>query len=126
MNKGQFIIIVILLLSFTNPSPDRHKDFIRNKLNASFSQSKTFEVKPEQNNFEAAGNAIGLLLSATFINKIVDNFISSTNYGLFSTTNVNIQGQSKIIGLGIFGNIFLDSNAESILNNAFLSEKNNN
>ena len=41
--------------------------------------------------------------------------MSSKNYYLFSTTQVNLDGKSQIIGVGVFNKVFISNKVDEIL-----------
>lgn len=91
-----FAIITVL----TNPGTEKHKEEVKVKMNAF--------LKKEMNK-EDTGSAIGNALAISMINMMVDNMVSSSNYILFSTTNVTVEGKTRTIGIGLLGNVFLSS-----------------
>ncbi|WP_312207928.1 DUF4359 domain-containing protein [Epilithonimonas hominis] len=119
MNKNQFIIffstIVLITLIITNPSEQNHVEVVKSKLKVAFKKKMTKEMlSDESNSLESVGNGLGILLGDTFIDKMTDGFVSRNNYFLFSTTNVEYKDQSKMIGLGILGNVFVSDKIDNI------------
>lgn len=51
---------------------------------------------------------------------MVDNLVTTDNYIVFSTTNVNVKGENRVVGFGAFGNVFLSDKLD--LNALFGSE----
>lgn len=119
MKKNQFyILLAVLLFSvviFSNPSEENHIESVKTKLKKAFKKKMNSELTENQDDaFATLGNGLGLLLGDTFIDKLTDGFVSRKNYILFSLTNVEYNGEDKIIGLGILGNVFLSDEIETI------------
>ncbi|MBK8442421.1 MAG: hypothetical protein IPL35_02955 [Sphingobacteriales bacterium] len=38
---------------------------------------------------------------------MIDNSVSTDNYILFSTTKYSLEGETKVVGIGAFGNVFI-------------------
>lgn len=110
------LAVLLLVALLTNPPQERHKEVIKTKVNAHLQKSlKEAEIDTE-NPFAQAGQSIGMLLGSTMVNGIIDNSISTDNYLIFSITKVTIDGKSKVIGMGAFGNVFLSNKLEEALN----------
>ena len=86
------ICILHMTLVFTNPSIKQHKDFYIE------STIKSFE-KPNPYIYELAYC-------------VAERNIKVDNYTIFSLTKLNEDGQVKLIGIGIFGNIYPPSHFE--------------
>lgn len=108
--KISLIIIsaIILIGIITNPNSDRHKEAVKNKLNSIFQTSKS---EQESDEWSQLGDAFTMMI----IGPIVNNLISTDNYILFSTTKINWEGESRVIGLGAFGNVFLSKQLDEKL-----------
>jgi hypothetical protein len=65
--------------------------------------------------------ALEMLVGNTIYETLVDNVVSSENYILFSLTQISIAGESKIIGYGLFGNVYLDKSLDKAFEQ-FLNE----
>ena len=68
------------------------------------------------------GVVLGSVIGGSIVEEMVDNLVTTDNYIVFSTTNVNVKGKNKIIGFGAFGNVFLSDKLD--LNVLFGSENN--
>src|SRR5690606_6475633 len=122
-NIGLFGIGLILLVAIlTNPNQDRHKEVIRAKL-ISFIQKSMSEALSETNNeWEQAGQALGVMLGGAMIDGIISNIVTTDNYVIFSTTKISWGGESKVIGVGAFGNVFLTGKLDEALDEGLLTE----
>jgi hypothetical protein len=74
----------------------------------------------KDNEWEQLGQAFGMMLGGALVDRIVDNFVSTDNYVLFSTTKVSWEGKTKIIGIGAFGNVFISSKLDEAINEGLL------
>ena len=121
-NIGLFGIGLILLVAIlTNPNQDRHKEVIRAKF-ISFIQKSMSEALSETNNeWEQAGQALGVMLGGAMIDGIISNIVTTDNYVIFSTTKISWGGESKVIGVGAFGNVFLTGKLDEALDEGLLT-----
>jgi hypothetical protein len=110
-NTGSWalIIISIIVLIFTNPSLEKHKDKTANEAMAVFKESKVYEV------FNSFSFGTG--------NELILNFIKGgthrNNYFLFSTTTIQLseENESTTIGIGILGVVYIFDDAKQELKN---------
>src|SRR5690606_1712354 len=105
MNRGFLIIIAVLIVdAITNPDEARHKEVLRNKMKLEMIQAFMDEKEIEKlNNLDA----ISFMFGTTVVQKFVDNIVSTDNYIVFSLMKATWGGETKIIGVGLFGNVLL-------------------
>ncbi len=118
-NKHIILIITGVLLiigALTNPTQDRHKEAVKNKLNVLMQKSIKDGMKNSDSGAEQIGSALGLMLGGAILDRMIESIISSDNYVLFSTTNATWEGKTKIIGVGVFGNVFISDEIDKALN----------
>ena len=108
--------LILLVAVITNPSQDRHKEVIKTKLNTYMQQSLKSNQSGTSDEWAQAGAALGLMMGGAMIQNIVDNFVSTDNYVLFSLTKITVEGKSKVVGIGAFGNVFLTGKLNDELN----------
>ena len=109
------ILSIIVIAAFTNPNPYRHKELLKSKLYSGLQESGTDE------SWGKTSEAIRKLLGTGLINKLVENEIKTQNYGLFSTSSINVDGKTKVIGIGIFGHVFYTSEFDETLKHGLLN-----
>ncbi|SHG36587.1 DUF4359 domain-containing protein [Flavobacterium johnsoniae] len=119
MKTKHYAIIAVcsflLITALTNPSTEKHKEEVKLKMNAFLEKEMNKEKTNQNDELSAAGSLMGNALAKSMINMMVDNMVSSSNYILFSTTNVTVEGKTKTIGFGILGNIFLSSKIDEAI-----------
>jgi hypothetical protein len=124
MKRGYLIFAVLgvlaLIAMLTNPNQDRHKEVVKNKINLFMQKSMKQNLTEKDNEWEQLGQAFGMMLGGALVDRIVDNFVSTDNYVLFSTTKVSWEGKTKIIGIGAFGNVFISSKLDEAINEGLL------
>lgn len=105
MKKGYLIIIVVIVIAaITNPDERRHKEIMMNKVKPEMIQGFFGEKEVEKmTNLDA----ISFMFGSTVVEKFMDNFISTDNYVLFSLTKATWDGETKVVGIGLFGNVLL-------------------
>ena len=123
-SSGTLILTVVLSATalFTNPQPERHKEAVKSKLSAFMQQSMKESITQTDNEWEQAGQALGMMLGGALVDRIIEELITSDNYLLFSTTRLHWDGESKVIGIGIFGNVFLSKDIDHALDQGLLEE----
>ncbi|MDB5002641.1 MAG: hypothetical protein JWQ34_866 [Mucilaginibacter sp.] len=109
MKKSYLTLIVILLILsvaiFTNPNLARHKEVVKTELNMYMQKAVKDEMKGGRS--EMIGQAFGALLGGALVDRMIDSIVSTDNYLIFSTTKVTWEGKSRVIGIGIFGNVYI-------------------
>jgi hypothetical protein len=119
---GFIILIVILLIAVvTNPKIETHKQEVKAKLNSKLQGALT-EQDPEMDKFEKAGYNLGVLLGSSLVDKVIDNSITCDSYILFSITKITWKGESRAIGYGVLGNVFLSSKIDEAFANGMSNE----
>jgi hypothetical protein len=127
MKKNYLVLaivgVVVLVAILTNPNQDRHKEVIKNKLNSYMQKSMKESLTKTDNEWEQAGQALGMMLVGTLVDRIIDNLVSTDNYVLFSTTKISLEGETKIIGIGAFGNVFITNKLDEAMNEGLLKNQ---
>lgn len=72
--------------------------------------------------WEQAGQTLGVMIGGVIIDGVVNNLISTDNYVLFSTTKISWEGKTLVIGIGAFGNVFLTSKLDETLKEGLLNQ----
>lgn len=114
MKKRQITIglaaVLLLIAAFTNPDVSRHREAVKTKImNTIGARSFSADERGQ------AGAALGMLLGGTLADMMIDNLVTCDNCIVCSLTKVTFQGKSRIVGIGLFGNVFLSDR----FNNAF-------
>jgi len=78
------------------------------------------EGDESENEWEQVGQALGMMIGGTLVENVIDNLVSTDNYILFSTTKINWDGKSRIIGIGAFGNVYITNKLEEALDKGLL------
>ena len=98
MKKSQvsFLVIALILIAavFTNPNLSQHRDAVKQKLNEYIQKKADKE------------GALSLFIATALVERTIDTVINSDNYVVFSLTKATWKGESKVIGIGVFGNVF--------------------
>ena len=119
MKTKNYILLAISLFvtitALTNPDKEAHKEKVKLKMNEFYDQEMAKKDNSSNDQYSQAVKSIGIILGRSLINTIIDNAVSSSNYILFSTTEVTWEGKTKTVGLGILGNIFLSSEIDKAL-----------
>lgn len=116
MKTKQIAIVVfaaiLLIAIFTNPNQEDHKEKVKETFTAYYQKS----LKESQIDSENPFSALGSLLGESLINNLIEKSISRDNFLIFSLTKMTYDKEEKIIGYGIFGNVFLSEKVEEAFN----------
>lgn len=119
MKKMWIITIVSLLVIvavLTNPNKERHLEVLRSEINSAVQKSLSEEPDSPSVEYGDLGDVMGLVVGGLFVNGILNNIVSIDNYVLFSLTRITWEGNSIIIGIGLFGNVFLTDKIDDAIN----------
>ncbi|MCY4778688.1 hypothetical protein ORI89_03425 [Sphingobacterium sp. UT-1RO-CII-1] len=105
--------ITILLLSFlSNPPKELHEKVVKDKI------ISLLKTEPGSKNKELIDFGIQLI-GNTLVDQFVEEHLHIKNYYVFSLTKIRWEDQNVIIGLGIFGKVWLspkiDEKAQELL-----------
>ena len=99
--------VIFLVAMLTNPNQERHKEAVKNGLKTAIQNAIKKLPAKTTDELEQARQALTTMLGDPFIDTIVNDSVSSGNYIFFSTTKFTFEGETKIIGIGAFGNVFI-------------------
>jgi len=107
MKKTAIWIFLILLVAMfiSNPSEIQHRDTLIKTMLANNSLTKKMENRESVNRY----------IESTLINKVVESLMYRENYYLISLTKVSLEGNSKIIGIGVFGKVYITNEFSQII-----------
>ncbi|POY40448.1 hypothetical protein C3L50_07340 [Flavobacterium alvei] len=117
MKKGYLTFgiaaFIILIAVISNPNEDKHKSAVKSKVLAFNMANAVSDIaNSTDNNYNNVGRSIGTALGGVIVEQLINSIVSSDNYLVFSTTKVTWEGETKIIGFGAFGNVFLSDKLE--------------
>lgn len=119
MKKGAlifvFIVVLTLIAVLTNPDQNRHKEVLRNRINAYMQHSVVSAQNNTSDEWNDTSNTLAIMLSGVFVDQLLENLISTENYVVFSLTKITWQGETKIIGIGAFGNVYFTKKIDRTL-----------
>ncbi len=122
MKKGYFTFgitaFIILIAVISNPNEDKHKSAVKSKVLAFNVANAVSDIaNSSDNNYNNVSRSIGTALGGVIVEQLINSILSSDNYLVFSTTKVTWKGETKIIGFGAFGNVFLSDELEKTFEN---------
>lgn len=107
--KKRYLLILIFVIAFlTNPSKDKHRQTVTNEI------YKALGMQPQENMYTGS-------VDNSLVETLLDSYIGYTNYFLFSTTNLTLEGKTSVIGVGAFGKVYIPDISEKILSNRNLN-----
>ncbi len=93
------IAFVGIIAAITNPNLETHRESVKSKL---FESSQDL-MNDSDNEWVKIGSVFGTMLGGA----VIENLVSTDNFVFFSITKVRWQGETRRIGIGAFGNVFL-------------------
>ena len=113
------IIISVFLIAFlTNPGPEKHQEKLKVKLTDYLQKASEENMSESDDMMEKAGTSLGLMFGELIIEEITQEMVTIDNYVFFSTTKVILPDESKTIGFGILGNVFISSKLDELFKKA--------
>ena len=117
------IAIIVLIAVFTNPNVQAHREALKMMFNQSLLKQQETNGNEDINITENNESKLGAILGNVFIDEIIKNIVTTDNYILFSITKLSFEGENRIIGYGLFGNVFISSEFNKVLKNDFENNK---
>lgn len=123
MKKNSLVVllifgVIVVIAMLTNPNQQQHKDAVKSKLNVYMQKSLKSNANKANNRWEEMGQNLGAMFGGVLVEQTINNLVSSDNFILFSLTNMTWEGESKTIGFGFMGNVFLSSKIDEALKNS--------
>lgn len=121
MTGGRKAALVLLVAgvagAMTNPDAGRHREALKVRLRDSMQASLRASSGEgrDSSGWALAGQALGMLLGGTIVDRLVDTLVGSRDYVVFSTTTVTMDGETKVIGVGAFGRVVFAPGLEAKL-----------
>ena len=112
--KYILLIVLLIILYASNPAIEAHQNAVKSKLSHLIKQQTA--TKSNDNTTEKLGKAFIGYLGESFADQIVNEYIKRKDYFFFSLTTIEFKGNEKIIGVGLFGNVFISDELENELN----------
>ena len=113
------VIIALIAAFFTNPDLQMHKNAVLDKVRNYLDN----QVSDKNDKWVQLGDSLAMKFSS----QIIDKVIYKEDYVFFSITKIRLNGGEKNIGLGAFGNIFLNEDFGKLdFKEAFSSDQNDN
>lgn len=100
--KGKILLIIIILLilaALTNPDASKHREAVKEEV-----RDQILTTTEE--------NILTSVLGGFMIDQVMDQLVTVDNYLFFSLTRLNISGEHKLIGIGLFGNVLVNIDKE--------------
>lgn len=114
------LLIIIFIIAFsTNPNISSHQEEVKDKLNVYLEKAIKKTVVDSDNEWSKLGEIFGTYLGNTALDEIVKTSVSSDNYMFFSTTKFNFLGKKNVIGIGVFGKVFIFPEFDKELDNSY-------
>ncbi len=112
-----FIGTVAIIALLTKPSSSEHKEILKLKFKTHLQQAGSLS---SADFWKKTGKALGHLFGGVVIDELVDKLIVTEDYGFFSVSTINWAGESKVIGIGAFGNVFLTDELDNALSEGLI------
>ena len=112
----KYIIVICLLaiLYASNPSLEDHQNAVKEKISKIIKSQMPTDEKTTSTLGEI-GTAIGTLFGNSLLEGIAKEVVKKKDYFFFSLTSVEYNGNEKVIGIGILGNVHISEEVEKEL-----------
>lgn len=114
-----FLIVILVLLAFTCPDSRVHKDKIQSVVTSAIDNMLRERNTDKDNQFLVT---IGSLISTKMVELAITDKVTVENYFFFSLGYYYMEGERKVVSIGLFNHVFTLSeeqvmkNLENILN----------
>ncbi len=98
---------LVLIAVLTNPNHVRHKEAIKSRVVSSIQESIGNGKSEVGSDLEQLGKALGMVVGGALIDVVIENLVSTSNYGVFSLSKITWEEETRVIGIGVFGNVFI-------------------
>jgi hypothetical protein len=113
------IIAIAIIAAITNPDKERHTEVVKSKVIASMQKALHEDANAKQED-AVVGEALGLMIGGFLIDQFLESNLSVENYIFLSITKLTWQGESRTIGIGAFGNVFITPEFDKAINDGLL------
>jgi hypothetical protein len=110
-------VVVLGVLIASNPSLQDHRMAVKSKVNRIIDNELSSKGSSDIGNSLLGKFAflVGNAVIADFVDDIVRENVSRKNYLLFSLTSIEYKGDSKIVGVGILGNVIISKQFDNAI-----------
>ncbi len=106
------IVLILLVLTFTNPSEETHRKTVRTEVGEAIEKA----TATTDNNFFTQGiRAVAKMMAGNFLDAAFDELFEYHNYVLFSKGTVNLNGKEHPVSFGILGKVYT-MNSDDMIN----------
>ena len=101
------IFLVIATAIVTNPDVRTHQDAVKQEFTRFYEQEYSSHTQYASTEIVRSEYLLSKSFGMSVIDNMVDFSINCSNYGLFSLTKMSWDGNEQVIGVGLFGTVFL-------------------
>lgn len=115
--------IILIIAAVSNPPQERHQEALEKRLKDFFAEKMKSESEEEPDGLSQVVLGLGKIFGNAIIDLAIENKVTADNYLFFSLTKVDHQGEEKVIGIGLFGNVIITEELETALEEGWFEEK---
>jgi hypothetical protein len=110
-------VVVLGILIASNPSLQDHRIAVKSKVNKIIDNELSSKGSNDVGNSLLGKFAflVGNAAIAEFVDDIVRENVNRKNYLLFSLTSIEYKGDSKVVGVGVLGNVIISSQFDNTI-----------
>ncbi len=113
---------ILIIATISNPPQERHQEVLEKRLKEFFAEKMEIKEAEEEDGLGRVVLGLGKIFGNALIDLAIENKVTADNYLFFSLTKVPHEGEEKIIGIGIFGNVFITQELEKALEEGWFEE----
>lgn len=107
---GGFILFILIIMAFTNPSKERHEEAIRTEVSKAIDES----TKGGSDIFSQGFRMMARMMAGSFLDSALDQLFEYHNYIFFSKGTVTVDGSDHTVSYGFFGKV-ITMNADDMV-----------
>ncbi len=97
-----FLLVIIAIFYTSNPSALEHQQAVKNKINKVLKNNYLSNSGTPSDNLISS---LGGLFVDGLVDGAVESYVTRKDYFLFSLTNIDFNGETRVIGVGLLGKV---------------------
>ena len=98
------LLVAIAIMYTSNPSLSEHQQAVKDEVSVVI---KNYFPSNSETTADNLISSLGGLFVDGLVGGAVESYVTRKDYFIFSLTNVNFNGQSRVVGLGVLGNVII-------------------
>ena len=100
------LIAIVVIAAITNPDKAMHREAVKDEVK---------ELVRDEIGDSDIESFFGKIIVGALLDTFVEQAITVDNYLVFSLSKMRIDNKDKVIGIGLFGHVFVSFNRDDLL-----------